>query len=165
MTTTTTPAGPDPAVMDALERGSAVVFLDVGVSGNPLGRIKLELFVPTCPKTCENFRQFCTGEYGSSTTTTTTGTTMMISNEHQKNQPPMGYKGSTFHRVLKNFMIQGGDFLHGDGTGQMSIYGSATFPDENFIHSHREPGMLSSANAGPNTNGMVRCVIVDWLLL
>ena len=90
--------GPDPAVMEAINRGNAVVFLDVVLGGgkedksksggNPLGRIKLELFVKDCPKTCENFRQFCTGEFTSS----------------QFNQQPTGYKGSTFHRVIKDFV-------------------------------------------------------------
>jgi peptidyl-prolyl isomerase H (cyclophilin H) len=141
-------AGPDPAVMDALGRGHAVVFLDVSVSGHALGRIKLELFTRDCPRTCENFRQFCTGEYL----------------DPANDQVPVGYKNATFHRVLKNFMIQGGDFLRGDGTGQTSIYGTANFADENFLHSHREPGMLSSANAGPNTNGTSRRYIYQWLL-
>ena len=91
--------GPDPAVMEAIEqRGNAVVFLDVAVGADdenctPLGRIKLELFVKDCPKTSENFRQFCTGEY-------------LLPNEQ-----PAGYKGSTFHRVMKGFMCQFGELL------------------------------------------------------
>jgi len=149
--------GPDPAVMEAVNRGNAVVFFDVVLGGgkedksggSPLGRIKLELFVKDCPKTCENFRQFCTGEYTSS----------------QFNQQPAGYKGSTFHRIIKDFMIQGGDFINGDGTGKLSIYGPS-FPDENFTHKHDGPGILSAANSGPNSNGcqfFITCKKADWL--
>jgi peptidyl-prolyl isomerase H (cyclophilin H) len=174
---------PDPLVMEAIERGNAVVFLDVAMDANIssddtatrqqrqqqlpndfdpsmtpledgsmmtyLGRIKLELFVKDCPKTCENFRQFCTGEY--------------INDQQQQ---PMGYKGSIFHRVMKNFMIQGGDFINHDGTGKMCIYGTMTYPDENFIHTHHTVGVLSSANSGPNTNGcqfFITTGIADWL--
>lgn len=144
--------GPDPAVLEAIERGNAVVFLDVAVGTDenvsPLGRIKLELFVQDCPKTCENFRQFCTGEY-------------LLPNEQ-----PAGYKNSTFHRVMKGFMIQFGDFLNHNGTGSMSIYGTNTFPDENFLHSHNQAGLLSSANSGPNTNGCQAFITVapcEWL--
>lgn len=145
--------GPDPAVMDAINRGNKVVFLDIEMGepdkGTPLGRIKLELFVNECPKTCENFRQFCTGEYLPTPTSN-----------------PIGYKNSTFHRVIKDFMIQGGDFLNHDGTGKMSIYNSAPFADENFIYKHDQPGMLSMANSGPNTNGcqfFITCQKCDWL--
>jgi peptidyl-prolyl isomerase H (cyclophilin H) len=144
--------GPDPVVMEAIERGNAVVFFDVALGADdenstPLGRIQLELFVKDCPKTAENFRQFCTGEY-------------------LLNEQPAGYKGSIFHRVMKGFMIQGGDFLHHDGTGKMSIYDTSTFPDENFIHSHSQAGLLSSANSGPNTNGcqfFITTGKADWL--
>lgn len=148
-------SGPDPAVIEAVEkRGNAVVFLDValgdGENAASLGRIKLELFVKDCPKTCENFRQFCTGEYINS-----------------QNEQPVGYKGCTFHRVMKDFMIQGGDFVNHDGTGKMSIYGTPTFADENFIHKHNQPGMLSCANTGPNTNGcqffITTCNKAEWL--
>jgi peptidyl-prolyl isomerase H (cyclophilin H) len=154
--------GPDPMVMDAIERGNAVVFLDVAMGGDDtnnideanmhattlLGRIRLELFVKDCPKTCENFRQFCTGEY-------------ILPNEQ-----PAGYKGSTIHRVMKGFMIQGGDFINHDGSGKMSIYGTSTFEDENFTHTHSQAGLLSSANSGPNSNGcqfFITTGKADWL--
>jgi peptidyl-prolyl isomerase H (cyclophilin H) len=135
--------------MEAIERGNAVVFFDVvlGEEGAPLGRIKLELFVNDCPKTCENFRQFCTGEY-------------------LENSQPVGYLNSTFHRVMKGFMIQGGDFVNHDGTGTKSIYGTSTFEDENFIHRHNQPGMLSMANSGENTNAcqfFITCGAAEWL--
>lgn len=142
--------GPDAEVMAAIERGNAVVFMDVALGeGNnavELGRIKLELFVKDCPITCENFRQFCTGEY-------------------LQNEQPTGYMNCTFHRVMKDFMIQGGDFINHDGTGKLSIYGP-TFADENFIHKHSKPGMLAMANSGPNTNGcqfFITCGKADWL--
>lgn len=146
--------GPDPAVIEAIEkRGNAVVFLDVALGDGDnavnLGRIKLELFINDCPKTAENFRQFCTGEY-----------------IQKSNEQPIGYKNSIFHRVMKDFMIQGGDFMNNNGTGKMSIYGTQTFPDENFIHKHNQPGMLSCANSGPNTNGcqfFITCGKADWL--
>jgi peptidyl-prolyl isomerase H (cyclophilin H) len=148
-TATVTSVSPDPAVMEAIERGNAVVFFDVvlGEEGAPLGRIKLELFVKDCPKTCENFRQFCTGEY-------------------LENSQPVGYLNSTFHRVMAGFMIQGGDFVNGDGTGTKSIYGTSTFEDENFLHTHVQPGMLSMANSGKNTNAcqfFITCGAAEWL--
>ncbi|KAI9747718.1 MAG: Peptidyl-prolyl cis-trans isomerase H [Chaenotheca gracillima] len=113
-----------------------VVFFDITLGGEPLGRIKMRLHSHTVPKTAENFRQFCTGE----TKNAVTGR-------------PQGYKGSKFHRVIKDFMIQGGDFIHGDGTGSATIYGTKSFADENFDLKHDEPGLLSMANSGPNTNG------------
>lgn len=142
--------GPDPEVMQAINKGNAVVFLDVslgeGSNASYLGRIKLELFIRDCPKTCENFRQLCTGEF-------------------LVNEQPTGYKGATFHRVIKDFMIQGGDFVNGDGTGQNSIYGT-TFKDENFLHRHDQPGMLSMANSGKDTNACQFFITLgkaDWL--
>ncbi|KAI9813149.1 MAG: Peptidyl-prolyl cis-trans isomerase H [Pycnora praestabilis] len=95
----------------------------------------MELFADVTPKTAENFRQFCTGE---------------TKNPQGR---PQGYKGSKFHRVIKEFMIQGGDFIHGDGTGSATIYGTKSFADENFNLKHDVPGLLSMANSGPNTNG------------
>ncbi|KAF9165486.1 hypothetical protein DFQ27_008907 [Actinomortierella ambigua] len=110
-----------------------IVFFDVSIGGNPAGRMKMELFADVVPKTAENFRQLCTGEY-------------------KVDGKPVGYKGCTFHRVIKDFMIQGGDFVKGDGTGSMSVYGQK-FADENFTLKHTGPGLLSMANSGPNTNG------------
>ncbi len=98
----------DEALSASLSKGRPVVFLDISIANQPVGRLKIELFSDICPKTCENFRQFCTGE-------------------HRRGPGPglpVGYKGSVFHRVIKGFMAQGGDFVKGDGTGACSIYGA-----------------------------------------
>ncbi|XP_065212287.1 peptidyl-prolyl cis-trans isomerase H [Planococcus citri] len=124
-----------------------VVFLDVSVGATEIGRMIIELYADVVPKTCENFRQFCTGEYKS-------------------NGLPTGYKGSTFHRVIKDFMIQGGDFINGDGTGSLSIYSGLQFADENFNMKHDAPGLLAMANSGKDTNGCqfyITCTNTNFL--
>lgn len=123
-----------------------VVFIDVSIGGKKSERVYFELYADVVPKTAENFRQFCTGE-------------------NLRNNKPMGFKETYFHRVIKSFMVQGGDFIAGDGTGSMSIYGEM-FDDENFIMKHDKPGLLCMANSGPNTNGCQFFVTLDkcpWL--
>ncbi|KAL8207217.1 UNVERIFIED_CONTAM: hypothetical protein K2H54_048446 [Gekko kuhli] len=112
------------------------VFLDVDLGAERVGRIVLELFADIVPKTAENFRALCTGEKGIGPTT----------------GKPLHFKGCPFHRIIKKFMIQGGDFSNQNGTGGECIYGGK-FEDENFHYKHDQPGLLSMANAGQNTNG------------
>lgn len=124
------------------------VALDVTIGGEPAGTITIELFADVVPKTAENFRALCTGEMGMG-----------------KSGKPLAYAGSTFHRIIPGFMIQGGDFTRGNGTGGESIYGEK-FEDENFKLKHFGPGTLSMANAGPNTNGSQFFITVadtSWL--
>jgi peptidylprolyl isomerase len=112
------------------------VFFDISIGDKPAGRVEMELFADTCPKTAENFLQLCVGT-------------------KNKAGKSLGYKGSSFHRVIPEFMCQGGDFTRGDGTGGESIYGDR-FADETFegkAGKHFGPGTLSMANAGRNTNG------------
>ncbi|XWS67992.1 hypothetical protein CRYUN_Cryun04dG0052000 [Craigia yunnanensis] len=111
-------------------------YLDISIGEELEGRIIVELFNDVVPKTAENFRALCTGEKGIG----------------PKTGVPLHYKGVRFHRVIKGFMVQGGDVSVGDGTGGDPIYG-LKFEDENFELKHERKGMLSMANAGPNTNG------------
>jgi peptidylprolyl isomerase len=124
------------------------VYFDIAIDSEPARRIVMELFDDVTPTTAENFRALCTGEKGVG-----------------KAGKPLHFKGSLFHRIIPNFMAQGGDFTRGNGTGGESIY-SEKFADENFKKKHDKPGLLSMANAGPDTNGsqfFLTFVETPWL--
>lgn len=110
-------------------------WMDIRVGDEPPARVKFELYAGKAPKTCENFRGLCTGEYGIG-----------------KKGQPLHYKGLRFHRIQSHFIAQGGDVVKNSGSGQDSIYGSK-FDDETFLVKHDRAGVLSMANIGPNSNG------------
>jgi peptidylprolyl isomerase len=140
------------AVALAVDSDSATitskVFFDIEADGEAMGRVTFGLFGDVVPETAENFRALCTGEKGVG-----------------KSGKELHYEGSPFHRVIPDFMLQGGDITHGNGRGGESIYG-VRFKDENFKIKHTVPGLLSMANAGPNTQSsqfFITTVVTSWL--
>lgn len=132
----------------SIEEITNSVYFDIEMGKQPAGRVVIGLFGKTVPRTVENFRSLCTGERGVG-----------------PSGKPLHYEGSSFHRVIPAFMLQGGDFTQGNGMGGESIYGN-TFADENFIIKHTEPGYVSMANAGPNTQGsqfFITTATTSWL--
>ena len=131
-----------------LDTVTSKVFFDITIDGEAAGRIVFGLFGDTVPKTAENFRALTTGEKGAG-----------------KSGKPLHFKDTAFHRIIPQFMAQGGDFTLGDGRGGESIYGEK-FADENFKLKHTKPYLLSMANAGPNTNGsqfFITFIATPWL--
>ena len=122
-------------VRETVPKENTVCFFDIAVGGEEVGRIRMKLYDTVVPKTCKNFMLLCDGYQ-----------------EEGEEFPRKRYAGTVFHRVIRNFMLQGGDYTRGDGTGGASIYGE-TFEDENFNIKHTKEGLLSMANAGPGTNG------------
>jgi len=129
--------GPVEHNIDALPK----VYLDIKVGSAEPERMTFALYSDSVPRTAENFRALCTGEKGKTTQT-----------DYYPEDTELCFKGSKFHRIIEGFMMQGGDFTNGDGTGGLSVYGSK-FADENFRDSHTKKGLLSMANSGPGTNG------------
>ena len=131
-----------------LEKITNTVYFDIKIGDRDVGKIVIGLFGGTVPRTCENFRSLCVGDKKS-----------------RDGKYKLAYKGTIFHRIIPGFMIQGGDFTHGNGRGGLSIYGEK-FRDENFKLSHVAPFYLSMANAGPNTNGsqfFITTATTSWL--
>ena len=132
----------------AAPTATSKVFMEIAIGGQPAGRMEFSLFGEVAPRTTENFRALCTGEKGVGVT-----------------GQPLHLKGSTFHRIIPQFMCQGGDITNADGTGGESIYGR-TFADESFELSHTGIGQLSMANSGPDTNGSQFFITINpcpWL--
>ncbi|KEP49384.1 peptidyl-prolyl cis-trans isomerase, cyclophilin-type protein [Rhizoctonia solani 123E] len=130
-------------------------FFDITIDGESAGRIEFKLYDDIVPETAKNFRLLCIGKRG---------------NKDGKEEVISGYSGSSFHRIIPQFMCQGGDFTKGNGTGGKSIWAEddsdGKFSDENFQTKHTKPGLLSMANAGPNTNGsqfFITTVVTSWL--